>query len=149
MKLKISWGTGIVIVFIVFMSVTILTVVYMMNQDVNLVADDYYDQEIRYQEQIDRIKRTNKLDEKNIIIYDKKIVRVIIPNVFLNKNYTGEIHFYRPSDAKRDIKIPLQTDSLGMQVIPVSRLEKGLWTVKVNWIKDEDEYFAEERIFLN
>ena len=55
MKLQISWGTGIVIAFAIFMAVTVSTAVYMMNQDVNLVADDYYDQEIKYQQQIDRI----------------------------------------------------------------------------------------------
>ncbi len=156
MKLKISppigrvnWGTGIVIVFVVFMSVNISTAVYLMNQDVNLVADDYYDQEIKYQKQIDRIKRTNKLDEKNIIVFNRSAINVTIPESLRSKDLTGEIYFYRPSDQKSDIKIPLYPDTLGVQVIPVSNLEKGLWAVKVNWLTGENEYFAEERIFIH
>ena len=149
MKQKISWGTGIVIAFVIFMGGITTIAVYLMNQDVNLVADDYYDQEIKYQQQIDRIKRTKKLDTKNIITFNGTTVNVTIPKSLLKSNLTGEIYFYRPSDENSDIKIPLHTDSLGLQVVPVSSLEKGLWTVKVNWLTSEIEYFVEKRIFIN
>jgi len=148
-KLQISWGTGIVIAFAIFMGATISTAVYLMNQDVNLVADDYYDQEIKYQQQIDRVKRTNKLDEKNIIAFNGSAINITIPESLISRDLTGEIYFYRPSDEKSDIKIPLYTDTLGVQVIPVTSLEKGLWAVKVNWLTGENEYFAEKRIFIN
>jgi len=148
-KLKISWGTGIVIVFVVFMSLNISTAVYLMNQDVNLVADDYYDQEIQYQKQIDKIKRTKKLNKKNIIAFNGSAINVAIPESLISKDLTGEIYFYRPSDQKSDIKIPLYPDTLGVQVILVSSLEKGLWAVKVNWLTGNNEYFAEERIFIH
>jgi len=148
-KLKISWGTGIVIAFAIFMGVTISTAVYLMNQDVNLVADDYYDQEIQYQKQIDKIKRTKKLNKKNIIAFNGSAINVAIPESLISKDLTGEIYFYRPSDQKSDIKIPLYPDTLGVQVILVSSLEKGLWAVKVNWLTGNNEYFAEERIFIH
>ena len=149
MKQKFSWGTGIVIAFVIFMGGIITIAVYLMNQDVNLVADDYYDQEIKYQQQIDRIKRTKKLDTKNIITFNGTTVNVTIPISLLNRDLTGEIYFYRPSDENIDIKIPLHTDSLGVQVIPVSGLEKGSWTVKVNWLTGKKEYFVEKHIFIN
>jgi nitrogen fixation protein FixH len=148
MKLKISWGTGIVIVIGVFLGISISTGIYMMSQDVNLVADDYYDKEIKYQEQIDRIERTNKLNEENIVTYDGATVIIKIPQELKSKNVEGEIHFYRPSDASADLKIPLSFDSSGVQVIPVSALAKGLWTVKVDWLVHGEEYFNEKRLFL-
>ncbi len=149
MKINFNWGTGIVIAFVIFMGGIITIAVYLMNQDVNLVADDYYDQEIKYQQQIDRIKRTKKLDTKNIITFNGTTVNVTIPKSLLKSNLTGEIYFYRPSDENIDIKIPLHTDSLGVQVIPVSGLEKGSWTVKVNWLTGKKEYFVEKHIFIN
>ena len=148
MKIKISWGTGIVIVIGVFLGISISTGIYMMSQDVNLVADDYYDKEIKYQQQIDRIERTKKLNEENIIVYNSETVSIILPINFKNKNVEGEIHFYRPSDATADLKIPLSIDSSGVQVIPVSALAKGLWTVKVNWLVHGNEYYSEKRLFL-
>lgn len=149
MNLKISWGTGIVIVIAIFMIITISTVVYLMNQDVYLVADDYYDKEIKYQQQIDRMERVKKLDAKNIIALNGSIVNVNLPKSVLKNDLTGEIYFYRPSDEKNDIKIPLSIDSLGLQVIPVNSLAKGLWTVKINWMTGDKEYYTEKRIRLD
>jgi hypothetical protein len=147
-KVKISWGTGIVIAFAIFMGGTISTAVYLMNQDVNLVADDYYDQEIKYQQQIDRMERTSRLGTKQIVTFDGSIVSINIPKSVLSKKLTGEIYFYRPSDSKSDIKIALITDSSGVQVIPVKNLVKGYWKIKVSWLSNGKEYFAEDRILI-
>jgi len=148
MKIKISWGTGIVITFAIFMGGTISTAVYLMNQDVNLVADDYYDQEINYQQQIDRMERTSQLGKKQIISFDGLAVKINIPKVLVSKRLKGEIYFYRPSDSNSDIKIPLITDTSGVQVIPLESLEMGLWTIKVSWLSNGKDYFSEYRILI-
>jgi len=155
MKIKISppigrvnWGTGIVIAFAIFMGGTISTAVYLMNQDVNLVADDYYDQEINYQQQIDRMERTNQLENKQIVSFDGLTVKINIPKVLVSKRLKGEIFFYRPSDSNSDIKIPLITDTSGVQIIPVENLAKGYWKIKVSWLSDGNDYFSEERIHI-
>jgi hypothetical protein len=148
MNLKISWGTGIVIAFVIFMGGTISTAVYLMNKNVNLVTEDYYDQEIKYQQQIDRMERTSQLGNKQIVSFDGSIVRINIPKSVLSSRLTGEIYFYRPSDSKSDIKIPLITDTSGVQVIPVERLEKGLWKIKVSWLSKGKDYFSEDRILI-
>ena len=148
MKIKISWGTGIVMVFAIFMGGTISTAVYLMNQDVNLVADDYYDQELKYQQQIDRMERTSRLETKQIVSFDGSIVSINIPTSVLSEKLTGEIYFYRPSDSKSDIKIPLIIDTSGVQLIPVKRLEKGYWKIKVSWLSKGKGYFSEDRILV-
>jgi len=148
MKIKISWGTGIVIAFVIFMVGTLSTAVYLMNQDVNLVADDYYDQEINYQQHIDRMERTSQLEEKQIIYFDGSTVKIIIPKVLVKKELSGEIYFYRPSDSNSDIKITFIPDTSGIQVIPVERLEKGYWRIKVSWLSNGKEYFSEDRILI-
>jgi hypothetical protein len=148
MKIKISWGTGIVIAFAIFMGGTISTAVYLMNQDVNLVADDYYDQEINYQQQIDRMERTNQLENKQIVSFNGSTVKISIPKVLINKRVTGEIYFYRPSDSNSDIIIPLITDTSGVQVIPAENLVKGYWKIKVRWLSNGKDYFSEERILI-
>ncbi len=148
MKLKISWGTGIVIVFAIFMGTTISTAVYLMNQDVNLVADDYYDQEIKYQQQIDRIKRTKKLDEKNIIVFNGTTINVTIPESLISKDLTGEIYFYRPSDGGQDFKIPFNYNNEPAFVFPVDELSRGYWKLQLHWQLDEEEYFTEKKIFI-
>ena len=148
MKIKINWGTGIVIAFVIFMGGTISTAVFLMNKDVNLVADDYYDQEINYQQHINRMERTSQLEEKQIIFFDGSTVKITIPKVLVSKRLSGEIYFYRPSDSNSDIKITLIPDTSGLQVIPVERLEKGYWKIKVSWLSNGKDYFSEDRILI-
>jgi len=148
MNIKINWGTGIVIAFVIFMGGTISTAVYLMNKDINLVADDYYDQEINYQKHIDRMERTSQLEEKQIIFFDGSTVKIIIPKVLVKKELSGEIYFYRPSDSNSDIKITLIPDTSGIQVIPVERLDKGYWKIKVSWLSNGKDYFSEDRILI-
>lgn len=145
---RVNWGMGIILAIAVFMGISISAGIFMMKQDVNLVSDDYYDKEIKYQQQIERIERTNKLEKENIISYKGSVVTIELPMKFSSKNVEGEILFYRPSDATSDLKIPLSIDSTGVQIIPVSALEKGLWTIKVDWLVLGKEYFNEKRIFL-
>lgn len=149
MKLKISWGTGIVIVFAIFMAVTISTVVYLMNQDVNLVADDYYDQGIKYQQQIDKIKRTRKLDETVKINSNGSVVTISFPRELLDNEISGKLYFYCPSDVNKDFKIPLQIDKNGIQVIPVKGFAKGFWRLKLDWLMGGNEYYSEKVININ
>ena len=60
--IKMNWGKGIAAVYICFVVIILGFVFYFMNQDVDLVTHKYYDEEIKYQEQIERMKRTNELE---------------------------------------------------------------------------------------
>jgi len=66
MKIKINWGTGIVIAMVLFMAF-ILQYVYRVSvyekYDHHLVADDYYKDELNYQKQIDKESNANNLKE--------------------------------------------------------------------------------------
>ena len=84
-KNKLNWGTGILITIIVFMIITISTVVYLMNQDVDLVASDYYDKGIHHQAQIDRMNRTNKMGDEVSINRENGFIRLVLPNSLAKK----------------------------------------------------------------
>ena len=120
-KSKFNWGTGILITIIVFMVITIGTVVYLMNQDVDLVASDYYDKGIHHQEQIDRMNRTNKMGDEVSISPENGFVRLVLPKSFAQKSLTGTIQFYRPSDSKKDFAVALSIDTSAQQLISTQR----------------------------
>lgn len=149
MKKKINWGMGIFISYALFMVLVILTAVYFINQDVNLVTDDYYQQEIRYQDQIDKIQRTNSLLEKPAINFDGAGVNLSFPKSLIEKNVTGKIHFYRPSNPKLDFDIPLSLNSDGSQIISTKKFAAGFWRLKLNWTMEGNEYYNEKEIILN
>ena len=128
------------------MGILLSIVMYMMNQDVDLVTDNYYDKEVKYQQQIDTEKRTNALGEDIRVNILNKTLVVTFPD---SSNVDGELYFYRPSDFKKDFKIPIKIDHKREQAINISKIEKGYWKLKVSWNMNNDEYYSEKSIYIN
>ncbi|NWG26977.1 MAG: FixH family protein, partial [Ignavibacteriaceae bacterium] len=145
MKAKLNWGTGILIGIIVFVIISITMTVIFMTQDVSLVSDNYYEKSLSYQDEIDKQSRTKSLDEQVKINFNEEVITISVPSNYLNKDISGEIFFYRPSNPKLDFVLPLQLVE-GNQIIPVERLEKGFWRLKLNWTMDGNGYYNERAI---
>jgi hypothetical protein len=148
-KIKLNWGTGIVISIVIFIVITIVTVVIFMNQDVDLVTDNYYEKTLVYQDVIDIQKRTNTLDEDIKITSANSFINISFPKSFLKDISSGEIYFYRPSDSKKDFIIPLHLNVEGSQLLSSSEMIKGLWKISVNWTMNNLEYQTSKSIFIN
>jgi len=146
-KSQINWGTGIVMGIIIFVVISVTMTVIFMMQDVNLVNDKYYENSLQYQNEIDKQNRTLALNEEVLINYNGELINISFPQNYLNKEIAGEIDFYRPSDPKLDFKLPLQLVE-GNQIIPVKRLQKGFWRVKLNWVMHGNGYFNERAITI-
>jgi hypothetical protein len=145
-KINWNWGTGILIGIIIFIVITVTMTVIFMNQDVNLVTDKYYENSLKYQDEIDKQSRTNSLNEEVKINFNGQELTFLFPEDYKNKNISGEIYFYRPSNPKLDFKIPLLLNEASSQIIPTQRLEKGFWRLKLNWTMDGNGYCNEKAI---
>jgi hypothetical protein len=144
-KVTLNWGTGIVIGIIVFVIISVTMTVIFMTQDVSLVSDNYYEKSLSYQEEIDKQSRTKSLDEQVKINFNREVIIISVPSNYLSKDISGEIFFYRPSNPELDFVLPLQLVE-GKQIIPVERLEKGFWRIKLNWTMDGSSYYNERAI---
>lgn len=139
---KFSWGTGIVIAIIIFVVVVLAQTIYLMNQKVDLVEEDYYKKGIEYQKDIDVQKKSRELSEPIRFDFNGQYLIIDFPKELTEEKLSGEILLYRPSDSGLDIKLPVSTDSLS-QIIPVSNLKKGFWRVKLKWQYDGQDYYDE------
>lgn len=148
-KIEWNWGTGILIVIIIFLIVTISTTVFLMNQKVDLVSNDYYNRGIEHQKQIDRINRTNLMNDKVSIVLEQDFIRFSFPDKFYQSNYSGSVKLYRPSDSNKDFSVELRVDSSGQQLISTSNLIKGYWKAEVEWVQDSVEYYKESAFIIN
>lgn len=135
-----NWGKGIFIFYSLFVIAILWVVVFSFSVDVNLVSDDYYQQELAYEDQIVRIKNTDSLVEKPTVILKNGYVELTFPKDLKVK---GTILFFRPSDATKDIKIPIALGLNGKQEIAFSTQVAGLWKAKLTWSQDEKEYYQE------
>ncbi|MEL7001904.1 MAG: FixH family protein [Bacteroidota bacterium] len=141
-----TWGTKIILAFACFVTLIISMVVISMRQDVNLVAKDYYVQEIAYQDQIDRIKNHNNA-EQLILTHNKADQKVKLEYLQSNK-IDGEVLFFRPSDASKDLRYKLTLSEQNQQIFDTRKMQRGLWKVKINWKEGEREFYQEKTIII-
>ena len=73
-----NWGWKICILYSGFALLTLTMVFFAMNQEVFLVSDDYYKQEIEYQGQIDKMENARALSEPLVISYDSLSKNLVI-----------------------------------------------------------------------
>jgi hypothetical protein len=92
-----------------------MTVIF-MTQDVDLVADKYYENSLQYQVEIDKQSRTKSLDEQVKINFNGEVINILFPSVYLDKNISGEIYFYRPSNPSLDFKLTFASEYEGTQI---------------------------------
>ncbi|MGA2176905.1 MAG: FixH family protein [Verrucomicrobiota bacterium] len=148
-KIQNPWPVGLVLFFIVFTAYIVGFVIFASRQKMDLVRADYYDQEIRFQQQIDRVQRTAPVLAEAAIDYDRAgdLVTVSLPSV-KHSDISGTVSFYRPSDAGLDTNVKLGLDPAGRQSLSVRSLRAGLWKVRVQWKAADQEYFFEKPIVI-
>jgi len=139
------WPLGITLIYVLFVLLLIAFLVFSGFQQVDLVTEDYYDQEIIYQKQINRIDRAQSLSEPVNWVYDKEkgALTVQFPPEFDPIKVRGNILFFRPSDAKQDKLVTLKLSSAGTQLINTKNLMPGYWKIKAFWQVEKIEYYKE------
>ena len=137
---------GLVAFFALFIAFIIGFIVFATRQKMDLVANDYYDQEIKFQQHVDRLNHTLPIKAEIKIDYDSTNHAVTVVAPADQRNVTGCVQLYRPSDAKQDRHYSLNSD--GAQRIDTAELTKGLWKVRVQWTNDAREYFFEKPIVI-
>jgi FixH len=137
-----NWGKSIVLCFILFASFIGIMAYRMATAKVDLVQADYYQKEIDYQQQIDRIQNSKTLNNLNIMTYLPSVhtLRIAFPSPVTK----GEVNFYRTSDKELDFKVPLSKQTLFEY--STKKLQKGHWKIQSIWSDGAREYFVEKEI---
>ncbi|MBX3044596.1 MAG: FixH family protein [Candidatus Kapabacteria bacterium] len=148
-KFKLHWGNSIAIFYISFVLVLVGFVIFTRFNRVELVDENYYEKELKYQNVIDKMDRAGKLPEPLSIESSDSYVRFSYPKSVDQGDISGEITFFRPSDKKLDFTLPVKPDESGFQVVGSSNLEKGMWRVKVDWAVGDTTYYNEQVLVIN
>ncbi len=148
MKIKISWPTAIIIsmiAFIVFILSFVLRATLLPEYNHHLVSEDYYNDELKYQQEIDNEK--NALNLKENVKVEKSDLGLVItfPSEFDFNNISGKIVFKRMSNSKIDFELPINLDSNSI-LIKDKNLVEGRWDVKIEWTVDNTDYLFKKKI---
>jgi nitrogen fixation protein FixH len=150
MKIKLNWGFGVVLAFIGFISFIMYFVISMSSNSkysYDLVAKDYYNQELNFQKKIDATKNAKKLKENIKIERVKEGVKIIFPKEFNTKRIKGKVFLYRPSNKQLDFEMLIAVSDSSYLLMPDKRLLGGRWNIIVDWTYKEQRYLFEKEIF--
>ena len=148
--MKINWGTGIVIAFVCFISFIMYFVITMNTDrkyDHDLVTEDYYEQELEFQNDINKETNAKTLEEN---ITWKKTTKVLLLHFqkIRYENITGKVFLYRPSNKQFDFEMPISLSNHNL-LIPDKRLLDGRWNIKVDWQYKEKTISIKKKLFTN
>ena len=140
--MKINWGTAIVIAFICFISFIMYFVISMSTNkkyEHDLVVEDYYQQELKYQNDINKEENSKSLVTN--VDWQKTNDGIIInfPKELDINKIEGKVFLYRPSNKQLDFEIPISLSNHNL-LIPDKRLLDGRWNLKVDWEYNNVDY---------
>lgn len=139
------WPLGVIGAFVLFFAGMATVVVIASTHRDPLVADNYYEQELRFQGQIDSADRAQKSGAT--VAYDSAAGRAVIalPAGQLAEKISGTVVLYRPSEPKLDREFLLEPNADGTQILNVSQLKPGPWRVRVAWQSGGEDFFLEHK----
>jgi len=147
--MKFNWGTKIAILYLGFVALILTLVFKSMAQKVDLVSDDYYEQEIKFQDQLNGLKNTGELKGNFMISAKEQSVKIEIPEGLRDQQLIGKVKFYRPSDNALDVEFPLSVSKEGEQVINSSKFKRGSYKIQFKFKANNKDYYYEESLFMN
>ncbi len=148
MKTKIHWGYFIAVLYAGFVVIILTLVFKSSNQKFDLVTENYYEDEIKYQGIIDQKKSGQEFENQIQVLTDTNIISIDLPFLKNEHEVIGSIQFYRPSDEKKDCIEKLQIDSNGIHKTDVKKLAKGLYNIEISWTNNNKKYLVEKRITI-
>lgn len=148
MKIKINWGTGIVIAIVLFMVFILFFVYKSLTPEYSheLVSEEYYKDELHYQKEIDKLNNAVKLETMISLSNSEKGITIKFPENIDYPQVKGIISFQRYSNSVLDFDkdIMLLSDEF---LIPDSVLVSGKWIIKIDWNYKGQEYLFKDSWF--
>lgn len=149
--MKINWGTGVVIAFVLFMSFIlyfVFTVQSNSKYDNELVVDEYYKHDAHFGDEMIRIQNAQDLVKKPIIKNVSDGITIVFPTEFVPNKIKGKVSLYRPSNKKLDFEVPISLSSATL-LIPKKSLVGGRWDINMEWEYSDKSYLTKETIYIN
>lgn len=141
-----NWGKKIVIIYVSFVGIILFMVVMAMNQKIDLVAENYYDQELKYQDKIDGNKNFNQIkDTIAISIIKNNEIQIHYPESLKSNISKGTVQFVKQSDNRKDFISPIIISDNNQQTIN-HYFQKGIYKVSFDWKMNNKPFYFEQNL---
>ena len=141
-----NWGKGIAIVYIVFVLLIAGLVYLTTQQKFDLVSDDYYEQELKYQDKLDANNNVVALNDKiNFSLQGEKLT-IELPSDLHTSNISGRLNCYYKADSKHDLSFDFKPDENGKQVWERNKFNQGFYIMKLSFNDGIKNYYVEKEM---
>lgn len=144
-----NWGHKLTLGFLAFAGMIVYMVVQSMNTRYELVSNEYYKDELQYQQVIDGTSRANQLSSRASITQQNDELVIQLPAEMQQKTITGSLWFYNATDSKKDKKITLQVNDNATQRIDSKLFIAGTYTAKLSWESNGETYYSEVPVTIH
>ncbi len=145
-----NWGYRIFLVYSTFVVGMVFMVYKCTQQNIDLVTDNYYNDEIKYQSRMNESMNSNdsKYHLSIALSENKRQIVILFPDSINNKEIDGVISFFKPDNAQLDFNVPISISNGNTQVISEDKMAKGLWKMKISWSIKGVNVYQEEKVTL-
>lgn len=145
-KIKtMNWGKGITLVIIAFMAFIVSMVFRAFGRDADLVREDYYENEVNFDNNKESVLNYKALADSVQIIKKPEGVVIYFPPIFDNSTQ-GKIKFYRPDNKKFDREFSIQLEQLNEQNLAYTNFKEGYYDVTIDWMAKGKSYRYQSNI---
>jgi hypothetical protein len=140
-----SIGKWIVVSFILFALFIGTLVGVCVREDTSLVSSDYYNEELAYQGQIERINNTAALVDKPMIAVRENAVDIVFRKTSGIEHL--DLQLFCPSNAAMDRRFRVEKIQ-SILSFSSDGLQRGMYRAKLRWKMNGKEYYLEEVIHI-
>lgn len=145
--MKVSWGYKILFIYLAFVAGIMFLVFKANGERYDLVTENYYEQELKYQEVIDQKSRVDQLSAPLVVKHTANNLSIEFPVEFSGKSISGECYLYRPSDETKDLRNKFNVSN-GQLLLQFPGTVSGMYELKLSWHHEGRDYFFEKKIFF-
>ncbi|MEP7165715.1 MAG: FixH family protein [Ferruginibacter sp.] len=142
-----NWGYKILFVYIIFVSGIVFMVFRSSMQNQDLVTQDYYEQELKFQDRIEETERANALSATVKYGISNNELWVRFPKEMNGVQLSADILLYCIADKSKDIHQDSNTQNASVQVpLPVGC--KGSYELKIIWKANGVGYYYQHKLII-
>ncbi|MBL0036833.1 MAG: FixH family protein [Flavobacteriales bacterium] len=146
--MKFNWGHGIFISMVIFVIMMTSFMVRAFHNQEELVTENYYAEELKYQDRIDRMTNATEAGEAMRTEVVAGALVLTFPARFAGAPINGSAHLLKPNDSRADRTVELVVDNTGRCTIDTQGWMKGVYHLQVDWNAEGVDHYSEDHIHV-
>lgn len=142
-----NFGKWIVVSMILFASFLGVAMWVAFRQEVGMISEDYYEEELKHSQKMDRLENARLLEISPTISVDSER-RIQIEFDGFKQIEAGELNVLRPNDPQLDEKFRIDRSVNAVQTFRLKNGQPGLYRVTMTWSMQGKNYQVEQIVVL-